>query len=289
MLDWLLAIQLPSGGFQGGKVDSIPVEAVTFNTGQIVLGLAAGEAAFGNCATALRRAADWLVETQDADGCWRKFPTPFATPGEKTYETHVAWALLEAARILPGRGYSEAAMKNLHWAIGKQRDNGWLEDCCLTDSARPLTHTLGYALRGFLEGYRYSEDSSLAVAARRTADALLTKIAPDGFLPGRFHPDWSPAAPWACLTGSAQLAHCFLLLYEDTGEVRYLDGARRANAFVRRTVRLDGPAGIKGGVKGSFPVNGGYGAFEYPNWAPKFLIDSLLVERGLAMTVSAPQ
>ena len=47
MLDWLTSIQLDSGAFQGGTVESRPVVPVTFNTGQILLGLAAGSAAFG--------------------------------------------------------------------------------------------------------------------------------------------------------------------------------------------------------------------------------------------------
>jgi O-antigen/teichoic acid export membrane protein len=279
MLDWLVRIQLPTGAFQGGKIDSSPIRPVTFNTGQIVMGLAAGETTFGQYGDSLRKAADWLVATQDPDGCWRSYPTPFATPGEKTYETHVAWGLLEAARVDPTRGYAEAALRNIRWALGKQRDNGWLEDCCLTDRTAPLTHALGYALRGLLEGYRFSRDPVLAAAARRTADALLVKLEPDGYLAGRFNADWNAAVPWACLTGIAQIAHCWLLIYEDTGETKYLHGARRANAFVRRTVRLDAPEGIRGAVKGSFPVDGGYAPFEYPNWAAKFLIDSLALEQ----------
>src|ERR1043166_7027136 len=42
MLDWLVSIQFPEGGFQGGKIDAVPRVPVTFNTGQILLGLAAG-------------------------------------------------------------------------------------------------------------------------------------------------------------------------------------------------------------------------------------------------------
>jgi len=282
MLDWLVRIQMPSGAFQAGKIDSTPVKPVTFNTGQIVLGLASGETAFGTYGHALKKASDWLVATQDADGCWRQFATPFAVEGEKTYETHVSWGLLEAERLYPNRGYAEAALKNLRWATGKQRENGWLEDCCLTNPSAPLTHTLGYAVRGLLEGYRFNSDPALALAARRTADALLSKLGNDGFLAGRFNSDWSAATDSACLTGTVQIAHCWLLIFEDTGEPRYLDGARRANAYVRRTVRLDGPEGIRGGVKGSFPIDGDYGPFEYLSWAAKFLIDSVLLEEAVA-------
>src|SRR5205085_10345256 len=117
MTDWLVRIQLPGGGFQGGKIDMTPVMPVTFNTGQILLGLAAAETAFGQYREPMRRAADWLVHTQDPDGCWRKHPTPFATAGEKEYETHVAWGLFEAARIDPDRGYAEAGLANVAWAL----------------------------------------------------------------------------------------------------------------------------------------------------------------------------
>jgi hypothetical protein len=282
MLDWLAAIQFPNGAFQGGKIDSTPVAPVTFNTGQILLGLAAGESTFGTYGRELRAAADWLTSTQDADGCWRKHPTPFAAGGEKAYETHVAWGLLEAERICPDRGYAAAALKNIRWALTKQNENGWLKDCCLTDPTRPLTHTLGYALRGVVEGYRFNKDPELAAAARRTADALLHVQRSDGSVPGRLRSDWSAAVSSTCLTGNAQIAHCWLMLYEYTGERRYFDAGRRANAYVRRTVRLDGPPETRGAVKGSFPVDGDYAAFTYLNWAPKFLIDSSLLEQRLA-------
>src|SRR3954470_16169285 len=38
MLDWLVSIQFPDGGFQGGMVGQTPRVPVTFNTGQILLG-----------------------------------------------------------------------------------------------------------------------------------------------------------------------------------------------------------------------------------------------------------
>ena len=278
MADWLVRIQLPDGAFQGGKIDATPVVPVTFNTGQILLGLAAAQAQFGGYREPMRRAADWLVRTQDPDGCWRKNPTPFAAPGEKEYETHVAWGLFEAARIDPDRGYAEAGFANLRWALSAQQANGWSPKCCLDDPARPLTHTIGYLLRGVLEGYRLGGDAALLVQARRTADGVLGQLGPDGWLAGRFTSNWSPAVDWVCLTGSAQIATCWLLLHQITGEARYLEAGCRANSYVRRSVRLDGPSEVRGGVKGSFPVDGDYGTFEYLNWAAKFLADSLMLE-----------
>jgi hypothetical protein len=281
MLDWLVSIQFPEGAFQGGLIDNGGMIPVTFNTGQILLGLARGTAEFGEAyRPAMQRAADWLVKTQDADGCWRSRPTPYAEPGEKTYETHVAWGLIEADRISPGKGYAEAALANMHWALKKQSANGWFADCCLTDPARPLTHALGYVLRGLMEGYLFSGEDRLLKACLKTADGLLEAIRmDDGHLPGRLFPDWRPAVPWSCLTGMVQIAYCWLQLYSLTGNARYRDAAFAANRFVRRTVRVDGPDEQRGGVKGSFPVDGLYGRFEYLNWSCKFFIDANMLEK----------
>ena len=278
MLDWLVRIQLSSGGFQGGRIDAPIVVPVTFNTGQILLGLAEGIREFGApYRESLRRAADWLVETQDADGAWRRHPTPFAEPGEKTYETHVAWGLIEAERVMPGRGYGEAALRNVAWAVSHQRPNGWMARCCLSDPQKPLTHTLGYALRGIIEAYRFSDEPALLTAAGRLADGLLAQLRPDGFLAGRYDGDWRPRVRWSCLTGSAQIAACWSLLARATSDRRYGEAASRVNRFLARRVSLDGPLPLRGAVAGAFPLWGDYCRFEYPNWAAKFLVDSLIL------------
>ena len=279
MLDWLASIQFRDGGFQGGLIDSIPVVPVTFNTGQILLGLAAGVREFEDYTASMCQAADWLVKTLDDDGCWRQRPTPFAMPGEKAYDAHAAWGLIESARLVTDRGYGEAALANIYWALTQQRPNGWVEQCCLSDSNRPLTHTLGYFLRGVLEAYRFTGDRILLEAAKRTGSGLLSALEPDGRLPGRLFSNWTSAAPWVCLTGSAQVAHCWLMLFQDTGDASFLDAAVRTNRFVRRTIKTSGPEETLGAVKGSVPVDGDYGRFEFLNWATKFCVDAQMLEQ----------
>jgi hypothetical protein len=290
MLDWLASIQLADGGFQGGLVDATPVASVTFNTGQILLGLASGAQAFGDAyRDPLRRAAVWLVDTQDVDGCWRKHPSPFAMHGEKTYDTHVAWGLFEAARVAAEPKYLAAGLANVRWALSRCRSNGWFEDCCLSDPMRPLTHTIGYALRGVLEAYRATRDPDLLAAGRRTADGLVSALGGDGFLPGRLGADWRGAVPWACLTGSVQVAACWLLLYQWTGDERYREAAYAANRFTRRTMRLDGAPEMIGGISGSFPIDAEYGRFEFLNWAGKFFIDAQMLESAVRSGAAAAE
>ncbi len=283
MLDWLVSIQFPEGGFQGGKVDANPHVPVTFNTGQITMGLAAGVRRFGDAYRApMNSAASWLRDTLDADGCWRKYATPFAAPGEKAYETHVSWGLFEAARLTPDQGFAEAGLKQVGWALTKQRKNGWFASNCLELPDMPLTHTIGYVLRGVIEAYKFSGDANLLVAAQRTADALLTVIEADGRIAGRLDHEWKPALEWVCLTGSVQIAACWFILHSITGKTEYLEAAKRANRYVRRTVFLTGSPDVVGGVRGAYPVNGDYGRYEYLNWAAKFCVDSQLMEMAVA-------
>jgi Squalene-hopene cyclase C-terminal domain len=280
MLDFLVAIQLPEGAFQGGVIGASPVRATTFNTGQILIGLAAGAQRFtAPYIEPMHRAARWLVENQDRDGAWRKGRSPFAVGGVQSYETHVAWSLFEAARISAEEQYGDAGLANVRWALGKQHTNGWFSDCCLSDASRPLTHTLGYALRGVLEAYRFSQDETFLSAAQRTADGIRSALREDGFLPGRLDANWKAAVDWCCLTGAVQIARCWIMLYRFTRREEYLRAAKAANGYVRRTIRTDGPEGIRGGVKGSFPIWGEYLSYEYPNWAAKFFLDSCLAEQ----------
>jgi hypothetical protein len=154
-----------------------------------------------------------------------------------------------------------------------------MENCCLTDPAQPLTHTLGYALRGIVEAYRYSKDTTFLRAAEKMADGLLTALKEDGFLPGRLKSNWDGAVPWACLTGSVQIAICWLLLYQSIGDSAYRDAAFAVNRYVRRTMKIDGRPETHGAIKGSFPISGKYRAYQYLNWACKFFVDANMMER----------
>lgn len=143
-------------------------------------------------------------------------------------------------------------------------------------------------MRGVLEGYRSVGDPVLLESARRTADGVLSAQRPDGFLPGRLDAEWRGVVPWACLTGTVQIAHCWLMLYQDTGEVRYRDAAFAANRYVRRTVAVDGPPEVRGAVKGSFPVDGDYGTYQFLNRACKFFIDAQMMEQAVRGADGAP-
>jgi hypothetical protein len=107
----------------------------------------------------------------------------------------------------------------------------------------------------------------------------MSALSPDGFLPGRLQSNWKGAVGWSCLTGNVQIASCWLLLYEATGDARYRDAAFTVNRYVRRTMKTAGAPETRGGIKGSFPISGAYGTYQYLNWACKFFIDANMLER----------
>lgn len=275
---WEIGIQLPTGAIRGGVIGA-PESPAVFNTGQVLLGWLAAfeETGEGVFADAARRAARYLVATLDPDGHWRSDNSRFARADATLYNTRTAWALAEAGARLDDRRFTDAAARSLHAAADLQAPNGWLPSCCLSDPARPLLHTLAYGIRGLLEGGRVLGDAALLQAAERAAKALVAAVRPDGWMPGRYRPDWSPAVRWSCLTGQAQMANNWMRLAVIAGDSKWLEPVPAVLRFLKRTQnRHSAEPGVRGGIKGSWPVGGDYGAYEVLNWATKFFADALM-------------
>ena len=275
---WEIGIQLSTGAVRGGVIGA-PESPAVFNTGQVLLGWLAAfeETGQGVFADAARRAAHYLVGRLDSDGHWRRGNSQFARADATLYNTRTAWALAEAGARLDDGGFTAAAARSLRAATALQAPNGWLPSCCLTDPQQPLLHTLAYAIRGFLEGGRVLGDPVLLQAAERAAGALLAAVRADGWMPGRCRSDWSPAVRWSCLTGQAQMANNWMRLAVVTGDPKWLEPVPAVLRFLKRTQnRHSTEPGVRGGIKGSWPVGGDYGAYEVLNWATKFFADALM-------------
>lgn len=280
MGDWEIAIQMPEGAVMGGKLTSHPTPAV-FNTGTVLLGWSAligrtGEARFK---VAARRAIDWLLSLQEADGNWIRGNSQFAMLGPNLYNVYAAWGLCEAGLALGDERAVQAAIRNAEFCIGKQHANGWFPDCCLSDPQRPLLHTLAYTMQGLLGIGKLTDRPDFIAAARLTADAEARILREDGHLPGRQTCDFEAAVDWCCLTGSAQTSIVWSELWALTTDDRYRDCARTVNRYLmsRHDIRNDDPR-LRGGVPGSWPVTGSYGRLAVLNWATKHLVDALSLE-----------
>lgn len=277
MIDWELSLQAADGAFPGhfGEPGSHPV---IFNQGQIMHGLVAGYTQLGrqDCLEAGLRAGRWLVVQQEADGCYRKFEHN-GVP--HVYNTRAIWALAAMGVVADEPEFIAAARRNLDWALTQQTTSGWFATNAFVPGRHPFTHTIAYAIRGFIEiGVLLGEQRYLQ-AAEIAARGILAVQREDGWLAGTYGDGWTPQASYACVTGVAQMALCWLRLYQLGGDEQYRQAARRAIGYVKRTQRLDdADAVVRGAIPGSAPIWGAYSRFEFPNWAAKFFADALLMD-----------
>jgi uncharacterized protein YyaL (SSP411 family) len=282
MADWEINIQLPCGGVQGGHyVGPTPNRSpVVFNTGQVIQGWrrAYDETADERYLDAARRAADWLISVQSKDGAWR-VDGPSVSTLVHAYDARSAWGLLEVEAMVNDGRYAEAAHRNLEWTLRQQRTNGWFANNNFVNYWLPPTHSIAYVMEGLIESERLSGEPRYLTAARKTAETLLKIYDMLGFMPGEFDCDWSCNGNFSCLTGNAQIARVWLQLFQKTGEEAFLRRAIGLNKYVKTSQKLRSlHSGVRGGVKGSFPLGGFYQPYCYPNWSAKFLADSLILE-----------
>ncbi len=277
MIDWELSIQLPDGAFPGhfGEAGSRPV---VFNTGQIMHGMIAGSTQLGReeCLEAGVRAGHWLAQQQDDDGCWRRFEH---NDVPHVYNTRTTWALL-ATGLLAGDGeLVSSAKRNLEWALAQQTASGWFASNAFTPGRSPFTHTIAYAIRGFMESGVLLGEKRYLQAAVTAARAMAKVQRQDGWLAGTYSDGWVADAGYCCLTGLAQMSLNWTRLSQITGKESFRARARAGLDYVKTTQKLAAPdAEVRGGIAGSSPIWGDYSRFEYPNWAAKFFADALMVD-----------
>jgi uncharacterized protein YyaL (SSP411 family) len=277
MADWELAVQLPRGAWQSGFVTAPRVPAV-FNTGQVIQGLLAAYSIFRETdyLDAAVRGGHWLAAHQDSDGAWRRhvyddFPN--------SYSTRVAWPLLTLAQVTGEATFRRAAIRYLEWARRCQLENGWLDLCTLEIGEAALTHTLAYAIEGFIESGILLGDEQWVAIGQRTAAALLYRYEVRRHLAGTYDRQWRGDHSFSCLTGCAQMSRVWGRLFALTGDARYLNAALKLNDFVLSGIDLRSRCpGIRGGVKGSHPLWGSYMTARLPSWAVKFTLDALFQE-----------
>jgi len=279
MARWEMTIQL-AGGAIPNLTDGQPT---VFDTGQVLFGwmsahAANGEAEFMHAAC---RAADWLIQAQDGSGVWRHASD--SGGAGRVYNVCVSWALVELARRSGEARYRDACRAFLDWTLTQEREQGWFDRNCLTDDTAPLLHTIAYTARGQLECGVLLDDPALIAAAARTSVALAALVEPGGRMSGRFARGWRPAVSWACLTGMAQMSIVWRRLQEipaalpATESEACLAASKRVNEFLcSRQDRSSKNPGLRGGIRGSYPVDGAYGRYRVLNWATKYFIDAMM-------------
>ena len=272
--DWLMTVQNDDGSFSNDRFGV--GQGIVFDTGQVLFGLvrAYRETGEPKLLESAMRSAQWLSDSMDQDGAWRR-----NTHLQKihTYNTRSAWAMLELCAAHEAPEIESAARRNLDWAL-TQQSRGWFENCAFRPELPPFTHTIAYAIRGLLEGGRLLSEQRFTDAANESAQQLLKHVDSKGHIPGRIDTAGNPRSRSCCLTGNCQLAIIWYKLFQQNKNLEFESAASRAMDFVMsvQDVRTSNPD-THGAIKGSHPVWGKYTPLAYPNWATKFFIDAMLL------------
>ncbi len=287
MADFLLEMQLPNGAYRAyTPAQKNSDKVVVFDIGQDLLGVVhiyevTKQKKYLKSAT---EAANFLLSIQEKNGSWVQH-----TYGNTnhTYHTRVAWGILRVYQITKNEKFKDAAIKNLIWAQKNQLKNGWFKKNELPppNISIPYTHTISYAIEGFLWSGLLLKNSSIVKTALKGAVPLLNFYLKHNFLPATFDSNWYSNDTYSCLTGNAQISLMWLELYKITMDKRFLLGASRMNSYLKTKQLIGTPlAAINGAISGSDPIYGdilrnqGYCRFAYLNWATKFFVDALLTE-----------
>lgn len=277
MGDWEATIQEPDGGIMEGAVGTVPRRSIVFNTGMVLHGwvdlLEQGQDRFEQPA---RRAASFLVRELREDGTWDPAYEYSGIP--HTYNSRVAWAMLRLALREPHDDeLLAAARRQLDWVVAQQRPNGWFDSCVFKPGMLPSTHGIAYTLRGLLESHALLGEGPYLDAAVTTSEVLIRKLEVLATLPGSWDADWTPRASYQCLTGTVQLGGAWLRLHQLTGDARFLNAGLKAVELAASHQERAPWKDVDGALAGSFPLWGRYAPLQYPNWATKFLADSLML------------
>ena len=282
MATWEIDVQMSSGAVQGGPfVPDAQQSPCAFNTGMVLDGWCSAFETTRESwyAVAARRAADYLVADLTDDSYFRTNGQFVRSDRIKTYNCLCAWSMHRLGELLHEPRYKLHAVRVIEAALRQQRSNGWFDHNCLTRPETPLLHTIAYTLQGILEVGLLSRREDFVEAVRSGVASLLSRMSPNGFLPGRYDSNWEPASFSSCLTGSAQLAVVCYRLFDHTRVETYRLAANRLVNFLKPLQRLNPDCpDISGALPGSFPIFGEYMTAGYPNWATKYLLDALMLQ-----------
>lgn len=292
-VEFLLSVQLPDGAFPGMEIAENRDQPSIFNSAQILNGLTAWHGATGD-ETVLRsatRVADWLISQQDADGAWRRHL--YGSGKTYTYMAHAGCWIAEFGAHTGESRYLDAARRHLEWVLTHvEASTGWIADCGFEEDRGTndaVTHTIAYTIWGVLMMSHILRHEEGFTAARRAARAVARRLGVSKWLPGRLDSNWKGTAPYACLTGNAQMALIWMEIHRIDSDPSLVNAACSAIDLVKRAQIMESTdPGLRGGIGGSDPLWGNYIRLAVPNWAAKFFIDALLAKRRVLGEISVP-
>lgn len=287
MADWEISVQLPNGSVRAHCLKKgLSNSPLVFDTGQVLLGWTSlyrytNEPKY---LAASLRATLWLLENQETDGTWNNH---IYRQHCGAYHSRVAWAMLQVAKDSGRDDLHDGAVAFLQWVLTQQTPSGYFLSTGFRPRGQYFTHAIAYTLEGLIGASQEVADAAmskrLVESVLVTCERLLAEYTRTEMLFGEYQPDFRPTMPhYQCATGTAQLAWCFLKVFEYSRDQRYLHAALAMVDDVKSMqVLRTGNSSLDGSIPGSYPLWGRYQRWRLVTWAAKFLCDALMAKKAV--------
>ena len=192
------------------------------------------------------------------------------------FNIYITQALIHLFKLTENNEYIDLTKRILDYSLSHQKDNGFFSKNDFNYLDRSLTHNIGYVLEALVDCGIYFKDENILNKAEIAINNI--KVDENGFLSSRYREDWSYGNnKSSCLVGNAQIVLTMLKLYKITKDKDLLNKSLKILFFSQKSLKLnESEFSNKGGVYGSFPINGDYQPFEEINWGAKYYVDVYL-------------
>jgi len=293
--DWLVQRQMPDGSVDCRLAEE-PAPAgrhtvILFDCGAVLQGFVAmyRHSRSDIYAGAADRLARFMVSCQRPTGEW---DLHLYFPYFGSHNALVGYALVAAGQALERSEYVDAGTRCLDTIRPNITANGHIKGCQFTASANgtaAFLHPLAYTVEGFLRSSALVGDTRYLDAIGATLSALQRRFeAGRSILASHYDEHWRAVTPYSALDADCQIAMLWFLFSQATGDIRFANSALKMMDLVRNCIDMTAVAdGVRGGLPGSFPVQGDNQRHACVNWAAKYFIDASLLEVAFRRTLEA--
>jgi len=210
-LNSLIKLQKKDGSFPRSPDRPSPL---VFDTAQLLIGLihisSRSSSNAKKALNAIRSTLKWLKSHLDNEGEFTAYN--YVDDYNPLYYSRIAWPLIQAEMTIESKPSPESKM--MLERIASQVEKGdSLENWGLYPEKPIMTHNIAYTLRGIWECAQILNHREYEKLIKKKLNGLLPIIRNEG-LAGSYNNGWKGDHSFICVTGHAQLALLYLLVYE---------------------------------------------------------------------------
>ncbi|MBK9109274.1 MAG: hypothetical protein IPM92_13140 [Saprospiraceae bacterium] len=277
---WLFEQQSPDGYFYAGLKKQNPS---IFNTAQIIGGLHILNKKNQNeeYRDQIIKAYNWCIAQINKDGSWQE--GLYVDSWFPVYYVHALWKFIDTDIYYFDGKNLNLLTKSYTYLLDKAQKELY-KNCSFYPNTSCLSHTLAYALEGFLECAKLIKDEDTIQWVYKKLREMNERSLGGNKFPAEFHSKTKWDTSYICTTGHAQFASLYYQVYADLKEPwAILTAEQLMHKLINIQYKNKHP-GINGAFPASYPIWKPYFPFRIVNWTQKFFLDACWRRRELVVS-----